>query len=92
MMTESIYELEFVLGNETVKTKVDAVIVAQPEGVRLAPPAAPPAVVQPRPLPRHRGSRPGPCRRHLPPRHRGRRHAHLPKSRPRALSRPSRTT
>lgn len=45
------YELEFVLGDDTVKTKVDAVIVGQPEGVRLAPPAAPPAAVQPRPLP-----------------------------------------
>ena len=45
------YQLEFVIGNETVKTEVDALIVLQPGGGRATPPAPqPPAVVRPQPV------------------------------------------
>jgi hypothetical protein len=47
------YQIEFVIGSETVKTEVDALIVPQSSGVRTAAPMPqPPAVVRPQPLPR----------------------------------------
>ena len=53
------YELEFVLGGETVKTQVDALLVTQPGAVRTAPQAPRPAMVSPaQPAPPPQPARP----------------------------------
>lgn len=63
------YEVEFVIGNETVKTDVDALIVPSPATMRPAPAVmpTPPATVRPQPIAPPAPRAPRPALREEPP-------------------------